>query len=183
MIFIIGEVGQPARRITETEINTVLKDVRLVIVQASGNRDEIAEKIAQTIKRYDFVAEVMTPKQLLGKAKTSDLFLTLHRNSYSSERVPRYPLFDFSNGTSPIGESGVVVRLTKGTIIDLDRAVHGSAYQYDRNVPLIFMGTGVTAGTSAKPAYTIDVAPTLATLAGVSFPVNLDGKPLLKPRK
>lgn len=73
--------------------------------------------------------------------------------------------------------------LTKGTIIDLDRAVHGSAYQYDRNVPLIFMGTGVTAGTSAKLAYTVDVAPTLATLAGVSFPVNLDGKPLLKPRK
>lgn len=167
-----------ARRITETDINPVLKDVRAIISQSSGSRDQLAAKVAEAVKRYDFVADAMTPQQLLGKSKTSDLFLTLQRNSYSADRVPHFPLFDLSDGTSPIGASGVAVRLKKWAVVDFDRAVHGSPYEYDRNVPLIFMGPGVSAGTSDKPVYTTDVAPTLASLADISFPSGLDGRVL-----
>ena len=70
-------------------------------------------------------------------------------------------------------------------MIDLDPAVHGSPYEYDRHVPLIFLGAGVTPGMSDQRARTVDIAPTLAFLAIgiVSLPVcaryrRRAGKPL-----
>ena len=78
-----------------------------------------------------------------------------------------------------MGEAGLLVRLTEGTIPDFDRAVHGSPYPYDRRVPLLFMGSGVRRGRSQASARTVDVAPTLARLAGIPLPETLDGRPLL----
>ena len=63
-------------------------------------------------------------------------------------------------------------------MLDLDPGVHLSPYQYDRSVPLIFMGDGIAPGRSDAPARTVDVAPTLASLAGVRAPVGLDGRVL-----
>jgi predicted AlkP superfamily pyrophosphatase or phosphodiesterase len=179
------EIGQPGRRITEEEINAVLREVSSVISRSPGTREETAARVAKAVKRYDFVADAMTPKQMLGASTSSDPFVTLYRNSYSSDRVPRFPLFDLSKGTSPVAEAGVVVRLVRGAIVDLDRAVHGSPYEYDRHVPLIFMGYGIRAGSSAEPVGVVDVAPTLARLAGINFPSGLDGRPLLvkRPKK
>jgi arylsulfatase A-like enzyme len=62
---------------------------------------------------------------------------------------------------------------------DFDPSVHGSPYELDRMVPLLFMGPGVTPGLSDLQARTVDVAPTLARLAGIPFPDGLDGRPLL----
>lgn len=175
----IQETGKFARRLTEEEIKAVLKAVQTAPVNPGDNRDEIADKISKIIKNYDFVADVMTYQQLLGNETSKDPFISYFKNSFNPDRVPRYPLFDFSDGSSPIGKAGLVVRLKRNVMIDLDRAVHGSVYEYDRNVPLIFMGYGIKAGSSSKTVHTIDVAPTLAQLAGIKFPKNLDGHPLL----
>jgi len=53
---------------------------------------------------------------------------------------------------------------------------HGSLYAYDRDIPLIFSGFGVTAGTVSGPAHSVDIAPTLASLLGLTPPINLDGR-------
>ena len=58
---------------------------------------------------------------------------------------------------------------------------HRSPYYFDRWVPLIFYGAGVEAGWSDRPVATVDVAPTLAALAGIPTPDDLDGK-VLVPR-
>ena len=55
---------------------------------------------------------------------------------------------------------------------------HGTAYDYDQRVPLIFMGMGASAGSSDAPAASIDIAPTLAKLMGVPVPEGVDGKAL-----
>jgi hypothetical protein len=175
------EVGQPGRRITEREINLVLNEVRAIISRNEGTREERAARVAEAVKRYDFVADAIVADKVLGRP-SRDVFINLYRNSYRADRVPRFPLFDFSNGTSPIGETGVIVRLKRGAIIDLDRAIHGSPYDYDRRVPLVFMGYGVRAGSNAKPVRTVDVAPTLARLAGIKAAPALDGRPLLSKR-
>ncbi len=52
---------------------------------------------------------------------------------------------------------------------------HGTPYYFDRYVPLIFYGTGVKAGVSHYPVRTVDIAPTLAELAGIGTPSDLDG--------
>jgi arylsulfatase A-like enzyme len=57
-------------------------------------------------------------------------------------------------------------------------AGHGSAYAYDREVPIVVRGPGVRPGNVRGPARTIDVAPTLAALAGVALAPPRDGRPL-----
>jgi len=59
---------------------------------------------------------------------------------------------------------------------------HGSPYHYDRWVPLILMGPGIEAGTVDSLVRPLDLAPTLAGLAGIPFPDDLDGRPLLPKR-
>jgi arylsulfatase A-like enzyme len=56
--------------------------------------------------------------------------------------------------------------------------VHGSPYLYDRTVPLIFLGPGVSPGKTNERARTVDVAPTLACLASIPVPVATDGRAL-----
>jgi len=55
---------------------------------------------------------------------------------------------------------------------------HGSPFRYDRWVPLILLGPGIEPGAVDTPVTPMDLAPTLAGMAGVPFPDDLDGKPL-----
>ncbi len=179
----LSETGKPGRRVSEQDVKKVLDEVRALKARANGTPEDVADQIARLIKRYDFVADAMTVKQIGAKSSAFSQFTELYRNNDYPGRVARFPLFNFDDGTSPIAESGVIVRLKEVTIVDLDRAIHGSPYEYDRHVPLVFMGTGVTAGASAKSVHTTDVAPTLAALAGIPFPSGLDGHALLGKKK
>ncbi len=53
---------------------------------------------------------------------------------------------------------------------------HGSAYTYDTHVPMILLGTGVTAQRIETPVLTVDLAPTLANCLGIEVPDGLDGE-------
>ncbi len=161
----IQEAGGKARRVTPEEIGPLLARLK------AAKREERAAILRQA----DFVAEVTTAREPGG----SEPFATLWRHSARADRVPRFPLLDPEEGTSPAGEAGLLVRFTEGSMPDFDRAVHGSPYLYDRRVPFLLMGPGVRPGRSGKPARTVDVAPTLARLAGIALPAVLDGKPLL----
>ncbi|WP_095012466.1 alkaline phosphatase family protein [Tsuneonella mangrovi] len=54
-------------------------------------------------------------------------------------------------------------------------AGHGSPWDYDRQVPILFWWPGVKAETIAHPIETVDIAPTLAAVAGIATP-KLDGR-------
>ncbi|MCF6213623.1 MAG: alkaline phosphatase family protein [Flavobacteriaceae bacterium] len=53
---------------------------------------------------------------------------------------------------------------------------HGTGYNYDTHVPLIFYGKGIKKGYSNSYYPIIDIAPTMATLLGVEFPNATSGK-------
>ncbi|NQW36974.1 MAG: alkaline phosphatase family protein [Flavobacteriales bacterium] len=53
---------------------------------------------------------------------------------------------------------------------------HGSGYNYDTHVPLIFYGKGIKTGQSNTYYPIIDIAPTMATLLGIEFPNATSGK-------
>jgi len=55
---------------------------------------------------------------------------------------------------------------------------HGTPHPYDTAVPLVFWGTSVKPGRVSGRAWTVDVAPTLATAVGAPLPQDLDGRPL-----
>jgi predicted AlkP superfamily pyrophosphatase or phosphodiesterase len=54
-------------------------------------------------------------------------------------------------------------------------AGHGSPWDYDRRVPIIFWWPGVAATAKAQPIETVDIAPTLAPLLRIS-PPPMDGR-------
>jgi hypothetical protein len=49
---------------------------------------------------------------------------------------------------------------------------HGSPYDYDRHVPLVFMGPTIKAGTYAGETGPEDIAPTLGLLLGIDYPLQ-----------
>ncbi|MDF2439431.1 MAG: hypothetical protein JWN98_415, partial [Abditibacteriota bacterium] len=57
-------------------------------------------------------------------------------------------------------------------------STHGSPYDYDSHVPLIFAGAGVRPGRYAMNVEIVDLAPTLATLMGINAPSGNEGRAL-----
>jgi len=56
---------------------------------------------------------------------------------------------------------------------------HGTPWDYDARVPLVFWGRGVLTGRVEAPAATVDLAPTLARLLGFVYPLG-DGAAIRK---
>jgi len=83
------------------------------------------------------------------------------------------------------GRSGDFVVLLKRNvtpIFDTSRyvATHGSAWDYDRRVPILFWRKGMATSLRNESADTADIMPTLAALLGIclSSPRDVDGKRL-----
>ncbi|MEO8193722.1 MAG: alkaline phosphatase family protein [Gemmatimonadales bacterium] len=62
-------------------------------------------------------------------------------------------------------------------------ASHGSPYDYDSNVPIVFYGPGFTRGKYTDFVRTVDIAPTLAQRLGIKPLEKLDGVPLARALK
>ena len=117
------------------------------------------------LKSTDLVEAVYTRAQLGSQKQSTDPYLNLFRNSFYPDRSPH-----------------LVVRLKK--YIYLNERVggtgHGSPYEYDRHVPLIFMGAGIKPGKYSSPCGPEDIAPTLARLLGIDYPLEPDARLLLE---
>jgi predicted AlkP superfamily pyrophosphatase or phosphodiesterase len=61
---------------------------------------------------------------------------------------------------------------------NLPIAMHGEPTEDDAHVPIIFWGRGFKRGTYANRANTVDIAPTLAQLLGITPLSLIDGHPL-----
>jgi hypothetical protein len=78
------------------------------------------------------------------------------------------------------GRSQDVVFVLKPYFIDRPKTGtnHGSPYDYDNHVPLLWFGAGVPAGRRLERVGVDDLAPTLAALLGVSPPPGGRGQRL-----
>ena len=55
---------------------------------------------------------------------------------------------------------------------------HGSSYSYDTHIPLIFWGGKIPHGQTDRKVNVRDIAPTISTLLGISYPNGCTGNPL-----
>jgi arylsulfatase A-like enzyme len=60
----------------------------------------------------------------------------------------------------------------------LSGTTHGSPYDYDTHVPVIFMGPGIKPGKYNRPVAPNDIAPTISTLLEVEIPSGSAGRVL-----
>ena len=65
-------------------------------------------------------------------------------------------------------ESGVISYGPKGT-------THGSGYNYDTHVPLLFYGNSIQPGKTYERTSVTDIAPTISALLGISLPSGATG--------
>ena len=79
--------------------------------------------------------------------------------------------------------SGDVFSVLKRTVVPIPEArpgytaTHGSPWDYDRRVPLLFWRRGLTGFEQPQPVETVDIAPTLAALIGLPVPAGaFDGR-------
>ena len=134
-----------------------------------GSLEQIAERLARSLEAEGTVEKAYTHFELT-RGEPADSFAVLFRNSYYPGRA--------HNALSPYG---VEIRYSEGDLVHFrSGTTHGTPYWYDRHVPFILLGAGVEAGSSDVPAYTVDMAPTLAALAGIDAPYDLDGRAIYR---
>ncbi|MCT2398138.1 alkaline phosphatase family protein [Novosphingobium mangrovi (ex Huang et al. 2023)] len=72
--------------------------------------------------------------------------------------------------------SGQVLMMTRRGVVPIVHpgpgyvATHGSPWDYDRRVPIVFWRKGMTGEEQPAPVETVDIAPTLAALVGLKEP-------------
>ena len=63
-------------------------------------------------------------------------------------------------------------------IFGVEGTTHGSPYDYDTHVPIIFMGPGIKRGKYNGAVALNDIAPTLATMLEIEIPSGSSGRVL-----
>jgi arylsulfatase A-like enzyme len=163
-----GGAGSRATREDLTQLRSIFRSFE----GAGGDPEDVADSLVSALEELPFVADALTVLELT-TPPPADSFVVLMRNSYRPDR--------WIGGYESQG-SGVVFRFKEGYFPDPtpQGTGHGSPYFYDRHVPLVFYGAMVEPGVSTDPARTVDIAPTLAQLAGIAIPDDLDGQPLFR---
>ncbi|HET8712275.1 MAG TPA: alkaline phosphatase family protein [Gemmatimonadales bacterium] len=125
--------------------------------------DSILDMLTTRIMRVQGVARVIRPADLASADTASD-------------PVARRWLHQLTP------DAGVVLTVTPtpGSVWDypnLPIAMHGHPSEEDSHVPIIFWGKGIRRGAYAGRMNTVDIAPTLAALLGITPLALVDGHP------
>lgn len=124
----------------------------------------LRKAVADKLKTLPFVADALPRDILATTGDSSRPYLGLYRNNYHPERSPDIIL--------RFKENWIISDIPQGTS-------HGTPYDYDRHVPLIFYGAGIKPGIDSAKAATVDIAPTLSELLGIPAPPDVNGRSLV----
>ena len=128
-------------------------------------RQEVETTIIDALLSTGLVETVYTHSQLLSDKPSNDPYIEFFRNSFFQPRSPH-----------------LSVLVKKYTYLEpyVGGTGHGTAYDYDRHVPIIFMGPDIEPGAYPDPCGPEDIAPTLAKLLGFDYPLEKSSRLLLE---
>lgn len=130
-------------------------------------RAELEEEMAELIEACPTVEEVWTRSELLAAQAAG-----LDRESDEERWL-------FANSYFPGRSADLMIRFEKYMMKSRGSGTtHGTSYLYDREVPVIFMAPGMSAGRRDDYLATVDVAPTVGGLSGLAVPADVDGRDL-----
>ena len=141
-----------------------------VIGVPDADKDRVADAAARILSAQPEVAGAFTQKDLLASPVRQGVppdELTLKERFSLSTYAGRSP--DVLAAVKPQstlspGMPGVLV------------SSHGSPWDYDRRVPMLFWWPGVKPEARFLPVETVDIAPTLAAAWGLTPPADVDGR-------
>ena len=160
-------------------------------ISASGVSREIEEVLTRTIGAGSRRVRVINTdiyftegvhKQIADNPAVMDAVLEVVRKTPGVWRVYRKEqLLALGNDPNPLvraaalgyyeGRSGDLVMLPRTYwITSTSTATHGTGHRYDTRVPVLLFGRGVKQGEFLQSAAPIDIAPTLASLTGITLP-------------
>jgi predicted AlkP superfamily pyrophosphatase or phosphodiesterase len=160
------------------DMSGMMKDMNLQIKQRYGIDNAIAsimnEQVYLSRKRLDTSkADVVEIKNFIVQYLLKEENIT---HAFSSDDVLITPLPKviremYANGFHP-SRSGDVSFIPKpGYFIGGSTGTtHGSPFQYDTHIPLLWYGWGIKKGSSNKMVYMTDIAPTVAALLRIQAP-------------
>ncbi|WP_223550924.1 alkaline phosphatase PafA [Aestuariivivens sp. NBU2969] len=131
-------------------------------VKAMGLKlEDIQEAIVNELIAYDHVDKVYSATTLSTTEFVTGIEALLQKG-YNQKR------------------SGDVLVVTDPGYISYPKtgSTHGSGFSYDTHVPLLFFGKGIIHGETIKKTEITDIAPTISSLLGISFPNATTGQPL-----
>jgi predicted AlkP superfamily pyrophosphatase or phosphodiesterase len=120
-------------------------------------RAEVEGVVKEALLGTGLVERAYTRADLLGDAPADDPDFPLVRNSFFEPRSP-----DVIGSVKPYVYVG-------------DRpggTGHGTVHEYDRHVPLAFLGAGIRPGHYEQACGPEDIAPTLASVLGLDYPMQ-----------
>ena len=160
------------------DMSGMMKDMNLQIKQRYGIDNAIAsimnEQVYLSRKRLDTSkADVVEIKNFIVQYLLKEENIT---HAFSSDDVLITPLPKviremYANGFHP-SRSGDISFIPKpGYFIGGSTGTtHGSPFQYDTHIPLLWYGWGIKKGSSNKMVYMTDIAPTVAALLRIQAP-------------
>jgi predicted AlkP superfamily pyrophosphatase or phosphodiesterase len=134
---------------------------RPVLQQARLNGDSLLDSFALAARRVRGVARV-------------DRLRAIRRADFAIDPVARRWAHQVPENT----RAEIVITLTKYSYWYPATATHGSPYDLDAHVPIIFYGVGVKPGRYSTFARVVDMAPTLAQIVGARPREAIDGRVL-----
>lgn len=134
---------------------------RKVISDNNLRLDEVQQQLAAWLRDKEGVASVYTAGQLQEQGYGEGIAHLLQKGYY------------YKN-------SGDVFVVLEPAWMDFNSygTTHGSGYNYDTHVPLIWYGKNIKAGSSAKHRAITDIAPTLSFMLDISLPNGATGEPI-----
>jgi len=140
---------------------------RSVLAERNVRVDDVVRESRAFLEAQRGVRRVWTADDLRAGVGPEP-YLTLYRNSWDEERGG-----DFEIQPEP---TCLFTTYPTGTN-------HGTPYDYDRHVPLVFAGPGIARGRVDEPVGTLDLAPSIAAHLGIPAPEGLEGRalPLREP--
>ena len=149
--------------------NQLIKDVsnkqvfldEKLIDEKGYDLDDAEEGFAQAILNFPKIAEVYTATPMRN-TDFSKGAASLLQNGYNQKR------------------SGNILYTLKSGVISYTKtgSTHGSGYDYDTHVPLLFYGWGIRQGSTVQKTEITNIAPTIAALLGLEMPDGTTGVPL-----
>ena len=104
------------------------------------------------------------------------------RDYFETQTATREPANYILNGFNPTYSGDIAFKLQPGYFMSFPEkgTTHGSSYNFDTHIPMIFYGWHIPAQTINTPVYIVDIAATIADLLKINEPSACIGIPLIK---